>query len=521
MIKRKQRFTDLLQAAILFIIIVGIVLALVLPRRAALFSGDASSDQVTYESYNGKKIGILTGTNMEGESFTHFPDSEYFYFDGYPNLNTALENEVIDGYLGDEDALKKIHAESPQIDYIKEHLTINQYAFAFRKNDAEEKKLCDQFNQFLAKLKEDGTLAEIDSIWYGTDESRKVVDMSGLTGENGTLHVITTTTDEPFSYIKDGQNVGYDIDVVVRFCRECGYALELGDVAFQARIPAIESGRYEFTTSMNVTPEREESVLFSDPVGSGGIVLAVRSQDLAAGTDEQPVENKGFFAAIADSFERNFIRENRWQLILQGIGTTCLITVLSAVFGLILAFLICMFRRSGGRFTNSVLNVYVKLLQGTPIVVVLMILYYVIFGKIGMSGIMVAVIGFTLNTAAYSSEIIRSGIESIDDGQRKAALALGYSERQAFFRFIFPQAAIHFLPVYKGELVSLLKSTSVVGYIAVLDLTKMSDIIRSRTYEAFFPLIVTAIIYFLLAWLIALLVQMILARINPRRRKHA
>lgn len=106
--------------------------------------------------------------------------------------------------------------------------------------------------------------------------------MSGLSGENGTIHVITTSTDEPFSYIKDGKHVGFDIDIAVRFCRAYGYRIEIGDVDFQARIPALASGQYEFTTSMIVTPEREEAVLFSEPVSSGGIVVAVRTEDLMA-----------------------------------------------------------------------------------------------------------------------------------------------------------------------------------------------------------------------------------------------
>ena len=231
--------------------------------------------EVTYEDYNGKQIGIATGTNLEAESFKYFPNSEYLYFDGYPGLSTALDNGGIDAFLGDEPALKSIHAQQPQIDYIKERLTNNYYSFAFRKDDPREKELRDQFNEFLREIKADGTYAEIDATWFGTDESKKVVDMSGLTGENGTIHVVTTSTDEPFSYIKEGQHMGYDIDVAVRFCRACGYDIEIGDVDFQARIPALQSGQYDFTTTMNVTPEREEAVLFSDAVSEGGIVVAV------------------------------------------------------------------------------------------------------------------------------------------------------------------------------------------------------------------------------------------------------
>ena len=487
---------------------------------------ESAVEKVTYEDYIGKKIGILTGTNMEQESFRFFPDSEYYYFDNYPNMNAALENGVIDAYLGDEPALRCIHASQPQISYIKERLTNNRYSFAFRKNDPKEKKLCDQFNAFLKKIKEDGTYDQIDAVWFGTDESKKVVDMSGLTGENGMVTIITTSTDEPFSYIKDGKNVGYDIDVAVRFCRDAGYEIEIMDVNFLARISALESGVFGFTTTMNVTPEREEAVLFSDPVSEGGIVVGVRSEDLAAeetlreDSDSDKPETSsgigGWFSSIADSFEKNFIRENRWKLILQGLGTTCVITLLSALFGTILAFALCMFRRTGSRLANLLTDIYVKILQGTPTIVLLMILYYVVFGRFGMKAIWVAVIGFTLNFSAYVSEIMRSGIESIDPGQTEAALALGFSQRQTFFGFIFPQAAVHFLPVYRGEMISLLKSTSVVGYIAIQDLTKMSDIIRSRTYEAFFPLITTALIYFFLAWIISLALRFVLRRIDQR-----
>ena len=290
---KKIKKADVIIVSVLLLIIIGIVLMVSRGggngSSGAKDGGDpasagaasSQSGDLSYTDYNGKKIGILTGTNMEAESFKYFPDSEYLYYDGYPNMNMALLNGSIDAYLGDEPALKSIHAEQPDIDYIKNRLTDNQYSFAFRKNEESETKLRDQLNAFLAKCQTDGTHAEIDSIWFGIDDSKKVVDLSGLTGENGTVHVVTTSTDEPFSYIKNGKHVGYDIDVTARFCKEYGYALEIGDVDFQARIPALASGKYEFTTSMNVTPEREEEVMFSNPVSSGGIVVAVRSEDLA------------------------------------------------------------------------------------------------------------------------------------------------------------------------------------------------------------------------------------------------
>jgi len=252
-------------------------------------------------------------------------------------------------------------------------------------------------------------------------------------------------------------------------------------------------------------------------------VLIVRTEDLKSDSSSAQgsgtEESKGFFESVKESFEKNFITEERWKLILEGIGTTCAITLLTVLFGSILAFAICMFRRVNSSLAGVICNVYVKLLQGTPMVVLLMILYYVVFGKSGIDAIWVAVIGFSLNFGAYGSEIMRSGIESIDGGQREAALALGFTENQGFFKFIFPQAAVRFLPVYRGEIISLLKNTSIVGYIAIQDLTKMSDIIRSRTFEAFFPLIATAVIYFILAWLISLALAKILKVVDPKQKK--
>ncbi|MCR5795811.1 MAG: transporter substrate-binding domain-containing protein [Solobacterium sp.] len=258
-----QKTDRIITAVLLLLLLLGIARSVFHPAGESAGGSGTQKETVTYEDYNGKKIGILSGTNMEDASFLYFPDSEYLYFDGYPNLNTALENGMIDAYLGDEPALKSIHAEQPQISYLKERLTESRYSFAFRKNDPEEKALCDQFNGFLRKIKEDGTYDEIDSVWFGIDEDRKTLDMSDLSGVNGTLHMVTTSTDEPFSYIKDDRLVGYDIDVAVRFCREYGYALEILQVDYPARIPALASGRADFTTTMNVTPEREEEVLFS------------------------------------------------------------------------------------------------------------------------------------------------------------------------------------------------------------------------------------------------------------------
>ena len=148
-----------------------------------------------------------------------------------------------------------------------------------------------------------------------------------------------------------------------------------------------------------------------------------------------------------------------------------------------------------------------------------MILYYILFGKSDLDGVWVAVIGFTLLFMVSVIGLIKMGVGAVDEGQMEAALAIGYTDSRAFLRIILPQAARHFMPGLRSELVSLIKSTAVVGYIAVQDLTKIGDIVRSRTYEAFFPLIASAVIYFAVAWLLTILVKCIEFRTDPEKRK--
>jgi len=145
-------------------------------------------------------------------------------------------------------------------------------------------------------------------------------------------------------------------------------------------------------------------------------------------------------------------------------------------------------------------KVYISILRGIPVLVLLMLTFYVIFASVNISPVLVAVLAFGMNFAAYVSEMFRAGIETVDKGQSEAGIAMGFTRTQTFGFIVLPQMIQRILPVYKGEFISLVKMTSIVGYIAVQDLTKASDIIRSRTFDAFFPLIMVTVLYFVIAW---------------------
>ncbi len=218
------------------------------------------------------------------------------------------------------------------------------------------------------------------------------------------------------------------------------------------------------------------------------------------------------FSDVAESFSNNLIVEDRYRMILDGLQVTLLITLCAAVLGTILGGLVCWMRMSRRRWLQQVARVYIDLMRGTPVLVLLMLMYYVVMAPVDATGIVVAIVTFAMNTAAYISEMLRTTIQGIDRGQTEAGLALGFTQRQTFLKIVLPQVVRAVMPVYQGEIISLLKGTSIVGYIAVADMTRASDLIRSRTFDAFFPLIVTAIIYFLVAWLIGMLLQSLVQR---------
>ena len=175
--------------------------------------------------------------------------------------------------------------------------------------------------------------------------------------------------------------------------------------------------------------------------------------------------------------------------------------------------------KQGYKSVNKINDAISWLISGTPTVLFLMILYYLVFvGKADIGGVWVAVVGFTLMFGYSVFEIIRTSISSIGKGQEESARALGYSSSQSLFEVILPQSLKVAFPQLKSEIISLIKETSIVGYISIADLTRMSDIVRARTYEAFFPLITTAIIYFFLIWIILLIVKRIEIRFTSRKR---
>ena len=222
---------------------------------------------------------------------------------------------------------------------------------------------------------------------------------------------------------------------------------------------------------------------------------------------------------LKKEFILNFIEDNRWKYIVDGLKITLIVTIFAVLIGVLLGFLIAIVRTTHDKtgklkILNAICKVYLTVIRGTPVVVQLMIIYFVIFASVDVSKTIVAILSFGMNSSAYVAEIFRSGIMAVDYGQFVAGSCLGFNYCQTMIYIIMPQAFKNVLPALGNEFIVLLKETSVAGYIALQDLTKGGDIIRSRTYDAFMPLMAVAIIYLVMVMIFSKLVSMLERRLR-------
>ena len=241
---------------------------------------------------------------------------------------------------------------------------------------------------------------------------------------------------------------------------------------------------------------------------------------------------KLWYEDLKADFILNFIKEDRWKMLLEGLGNTLLITFFAVILGIILGVIVAAVRSTWDKnsavmrpgfgkatlgFFNWLCKVYLTVIRGTPVVVQLLIMYFVIFAA-SNNKLLIAIIAFGINSGAYVAEIVRSGIMSIDPGQMEAGRSLGFNYSQTMFHIVLPQALKNVLPALANEFIVLLKETSVSGYIALQDLTKAGDFIRGRTYSAFMPLIAVALIYLVMVVILSWLVGKLERRLRNSER---
>ena len=448
------------------------------------------------------RIAVLTGTTSETFIEKEYPQAQLLRFDNMSDVLLSVVSGKADYALTSYVTSLLATKNNRKLVMLPGEYVGDPAGIALNKKDT---VLLYQINEIILKYKEDGTLRDIIDRWIKPDGSDYQPVEIPVVEQGNPLRVGITASREPMCFISNGRITGLDIELIERIAYELGHSIEYYDMKFSGLIAAIESGRVDIVISnFSVTLERLMRVNFSESYFINPQVFTT----LAAGVAAEQIVSPNRFSSIRESFVNNIVAEKRYLLIIDGLKQTIIITFFSIILGTIAGGLVCFLRMSRRLLAVGFAKIYIHVMRGTPILVLLMIFFYVIFATTKLSATVVAVITFALNMGAYSSEIFRTAIQRVDLGQREASIALGFTKIQTFIYVIFPQALKSVIPVYKGEVISLLKMTSIVGYIAVIDLTKASDIIRSRTFDAFFPLIIVAAIYFLLAWLLGAMLDL-------------
>ena len=373
----------------------------------------------------------------------------------------------------------------------------------------ENQELVQAMNAVQHRMIEDGSMETLKDFWL-TDRYTEVSQYTHIPEEtSGTpIRVATISDSAPLSFRVDGEWYGIEIDLLRELAKELHRPLEIKRYDSGSSFLSIKSGVADILCgAIFVTPERELEFSFSEPYHSYHSAYFVQDREAMAGS-------ANMLSGLKNSIRKNLIAENRWKYITSGLWETIKISVLAILLGSVLGIFLYAMDRSRRKWLRAIAGGYNWFMAGIPELVLLLIMFYVVFAKVGLASDLVAVITFSLFFASGVSRVYATSLDSVPYGQTEAGLALGFTHVQTFFLLVLPQAVRRGLPLYKGQCISLLKGSSIVGYIAIQDLTRAGDIIRSRTFDALVPLAVVTILYFLLVWLLGLSLQLV----SPKKK---
>lgn len=468
------------------------------------------------DDLEGAKIGVQIGTVGDTYASDYEGDdagTEVARYNKGADAVQALKQNKIDCVIIDEQPALAFVEKNPELKILDEEFTNEDYAICVAKGNDE---LLDKINGALDVLKQNGTLENIINNYIGDNVGKTpYVSPDDVTRDNGTLTMATNAAFPPYEYYENGAVVGIDAEMAQAIADQLGMDLVISDMEFDSIIAAVQSGKADIgVAGLTVTEDRLKNINFSESYTTAKQVIIVNTGKGAASQ------------SFAEKFKQVFIEKDRWQYIPRGLRTTLIISFCAGLIGIFLGFLFAVIRvandrnderKVGIRILNAIVKVYLTIFRGTPMMVQLLIMYYVIFATVKANPIMTAVIAFGLNSGAYVAEAIRAGIMSVEIGQFEAGRSLGFTYGQTMIHIILPQAVKNALPAICNEFIALLKESSIVGYIGLIDLTKAGDIIRSNTYEAFMPLIAVALVYLVIVMFLTSLV----GRLERRLKKDA
>lgn len=459
----------------------------------------------------GKRIAVQLGTTGDIYASDYEEEGSVIErFNKAADAVQALKLGKVDCVIIDQQPAEAFAALNPSLHILETAFAEEEYAICISKDKAE---LRENINSAIRELKENGILEQIKSNYIGDETKGKnpYIHKSESERTGGTLKMATNAAFEPYEYIENNEVTGIDVDIAQAICDILNMNLKIDNIEFDAIINSVQSGKSDVgIAGMTITEDRLKSIDFTEPYTTAIQVILVNTETVASSS------------SLSEKIHNNFIEDSRWKYITSGLATTLLISICSVIIGIVLGFIIAVCRSScdkTGQFKilNNILRLYLTIIRGTPTMIQLLIIYYVIFASSDINKVFVAIIAFGLNSSAYIAEIVRGGIMAIDQGQFEAGRSLGFTHGQTMLYFIIPQAFKNVLPALCNEFIVLIKETSISGYIGIMDLTRGGDFIRSRTYEALLPLVSVAIVYLIIVVILTNLVS----RLERRLKKNA
>ncbi|MGJ0484809.1 MAG: ABC transporter permease subunit [Methylomicrobium sp.] len=373
-----------------------------------------------------KRIGVLLGSVHDSYAMEHYPHATILQYKSLPDLMLAVKSGKVDAAIYTRETLLDMLRGDSELGLLGESLLSNPIGMGFNKDND---RLREQFNAFLKQIRSNGDFEDMKRRWI--EKGSTVMPEIANTGVNGDIVVgIVSDKGLPFAVVKDGKLIGFDIELAERFGAYLGKKVQYADMEFGNLIAAVASHKIDMIDStLMLTEERKARIDFSEPYYElGANVFALRKNLAAYDSDSKPaVLPPSFLDRVSGSFYSNIVQENRYLLIWDGLKTTVTISIFATFFGTLFGALICFMRMSKRAMLNLPARLYINMIRGMPVLVLLMLIFYVVFASVDINPVLVAIIAFGMNFAAYTSEIFRSGIEGIDRGQTEAGIAMGFT----------------------------------------------------------------------------------------------
>ncbi len=355
---------------------------------AGLNQNDDKFQEKQLDTLEDKRIGVLTGSAGDSAARQRFPRAQIFDLDNIVNATSALRSNKIDAIVYERTTLQEIAKKKPDLKVIEESVQIVDVAIAIKKGNL---SLLNSVNQVITDLESNGTLDEMKVRWF-TGSNLSTMPKLDSPFSQETLHVGTEALMPPFEFIDAGNQLsGFDIELAGRIGQSLGKKIVVSNMNFTALIPALQSGKIDLAIScFNITGERRQRIDFSRPYHASDIAVMIRKPG-GSSLFSNTINN------IKTSFHSNIITEQRYLLIVGGLKITVIISLLSVFFGTLLGALVCLLRMAKNRYLNAIARVYISILRGIPVLVLLMIIFYVVFTAVNINPVLVAVLYFAIS----------------------------------------------------------------------------------------------------------------------------